>query len=157
SSGMPEPACTSVRRIHANHDDDGVETYLHQPVCSKPGPYTSGGVLANTQRSATPVLSDVGKHPVLDLVPLARARRVVAKVDLELGIVSEALKLGLPEPNPWAVRASSVCGDEELACVGVCLDAHPVPPTANALHGEGRGIVIDPDVDPPFIPHQIVD
>lgn len=32
SSGMPEPACTSTSRIHANHDDDGVEKLVHQPV-----------------------------------------------------------------------------------------------------------------------------
>ncbi len=37
SSGMPEPACTSTSRIHANHDGDGVDNLVPQPARLKNG------------------------------------------------------------------------------------------------------------------------
>ncbi len=35
--------------------------------------------------------------------------------------------------------------------------AHLLPPAPNRLHGEGRGVVIDPDAHPAFVPVQVVD
>ena len=55
------------------------------------------------QRLATPVGGDVAAHAVLDLVPLARARRQVADAHAEAALVGEALQFELPEPRAGAV------------------------------------------------------
>jgi len=46
----------------------------------------------------------VAEHAVLDLVPLARAWRVVADVDRQPGIVSEALQLAFPQSGAIYAR-----------------------------------------------------
>ena len=43
------------------------------------------------QRTATPVPRDVTEHPVLDLVPLARARRKMANRQPQTQVVSQLL------------------------------------------------------------------
>ena len=54
-----------------------------------------------TERFAAPVLRDEGEQAVLDLVPLARARRQVTDRDREAELVGEAL----------ATRASTAASD----------------------------------------------
>src|SRR5205809_3259185 len=49
------------------------------------------------QRPAAPVLRDMRKEPMLDLVPLARARRHVTDVHAQARVVCELLKLRLPK------------------------------------------------------------
>ena len=49
--------------------------------------------LSRQQRSASPVVGDVAEHPVLDLVPLACARREVAHLHGQSDLVSQALQL----------------------------------------------------------------
>src|SRR5208283_2457860 len=41
---------------------------------------------ASGERPAAPVLRDLAEQPVLDLVPLRRARRIVVEVDHEPGL-----------------------------------------------------------------------
>ena len=45
--------------------------------------------LEGAQRTPAPVLRDVAEQPMLDLVPLARARREVADVDAQAGVVGQ--------------------------------------------------------------------
>ena len=63
------------------------------------------------ERPASPVLGDVAEQPVLDLVPLRCARRIMMDVDHEPGIVGELLQFALPEPHTRAVGAAAVCSD----------------------------------------------
>src|SRR3954451_21518916 len=49
------------------------------------------------QRSPTPVLRDMTEHPVLDLVPLARARWEMAHGNPETDRISEPLQGDLPQ------------------------------------------------------------
>src|SRR5712691_6349328 len=56
--------------------------------------------LVGEERLATPILRDVGKEAVLDLVPLAGARRQVGDGDGQAGLVGEALKLTFPQAYP---------------------------------------------------------
>ena len=60
------------------------------------------------ERPATPVLRDVAEQPMLDFVPLRRARRIVADVDHESRLVGQFLQLDLPEPHPRAIRAAAI-------------------------------------------------
>ena len=55
--------------------------------------------LISDERAPPPVRRDVAEHSVLDLVPLARARRKVADGDSQPRLVGEALQLHLPQPH----------------------------------------------------------
>ena len=60
------------------------------------------------QRAASQVLANERKQPVLDLVPLAGARREVAHRDPKARLAGEALKLQLPEPDARPVAPAAV-------------------------------------------------
>ena len=64
------------------------------------------------QRFPAPVLADEGKEPVLDLVPLAGARREMADNDSQACFVGQFLQLEFPKPEPGAIAASRVSRDE---------------------------------------------
>src|SRR5207244_1734755 len=55
------------------------------------------------QRLATPVGADVGKEPMLDLVPLARSGRQMTDGDRQARAVGQALQFPFPEPHPRAI------------------------------------------------------
>ena len=67
-----------------------------------------------------PVEADEGKHPVLDLVPLARPRRKVAHRDGEPGAIRQPLKFPFPEPEAGAVAPAGIRGDQQRLSVTVC-------------------------------------
>src|SRR5665213_4143160 len=75
--------------------------------------------LVTREGTALPVHRDRREEPVLDLVPLARARREVADGYREPGAASERSELALPEPAAGAVRAAGVRGDQQTRRVRV--------------------------------------
>src|ERR1700754_4977254 len=75
--------------------------------------------LVGPQGTTAPVDRDEREQPVLDLVPLAGARRKVADVDREVEFIGELLKLGLPHARAVAVAAAGIGGDEDLAGAGI--------------------------------------
>src|SRR5580658_3952834 len=107
------------------------------------------------QRSATPVLGDVAEHSVLDLVPLARAGRVVRDCDVESGLVREALQLQFPEPRAVAVASAAIGGHKQPSGVGIGPSPHSSPPTAEGLDRELGRVVVDADVDPALVPSDV--
>lgn len=60
------------------------------------------------QGSATPVLSDKGKHPMLYLVPFAGTRRKMADMDAKPGGIRQMLNPHFSQPRPAAVAASGI-------------------------------------------------
>ena len=70
-----------------------------------------------SERAAAPVLCDVTKHAMLDLVPFRLPRWIVPDLDDESGLVGEALQLDFPQPHPCDVGAFP-SGDGRLA--GLC-------------------------------------
>ena len=113
--------------------------------------------LEGAERTPAPVLRDVAEEPVLDLVPLARARREVRDVDAEAQVVGQALQRGLPAARPIAVAAAGVGGDVERVGRRVRLPSHHRPPLANRRDGEGRRVVVAADADPGFVARHVVD
>ena len=103
------------------------------------------------ERRAAPIHRDVGEQAVLNLVPFAGARREVTHRDGEPGALGELLQFPLPEPQACAVASARVRGDQERLRLAIGGAPHLLPPPANRLHGEGRGVVIDPHADPPFV------
>src|SRR5579863_9282290 len=74
--------------------------------------------------STAPVLRDVAEHPVLDLVPLARARRVVRDGHVEARLVGEALEFQFPQSGAVAVAAAAVSGEQQARSLGVHASSH---------------------------------
>src|SRR4051812_33284428 len=94
---------------------------------------------------------------MLDPVPLAGARWQVGHRDRQPGLVGEALQLALPQPDPHAVAAAAVGGDQQPCGGGIAGPAEVAPPVPDALDGEGGGIVIDAEIDPSGIRGDVVD
>lgn len=109
------------------------------------------------QRPATPVLRDEGEETMLDLIPLACARRQMTNADPETVLVGETLQLALPQPYPRAVGPSAIGDDKQLLGLRVAIRAHEVPPGAERGNYEFGRVVIDSDADPAHVGRQVVD
>src|SRR5215210_3256947 len=64
------------------------------------------------ERGAPPVHRDMREQAMLDLVPLARARREVTHRYGEPRPIGELLELPLPQAQPHAVTAAGIGGDD---------------------------------------------
>ena len=84
---------------------------------------------------------------MLDLVPLAGSRRIVADRDRHASLVAQFLEVQLPGPRPVAITASAVGADEQPLRPPVVLPAIQPPPPPDALDGELRRVMRHPDVD----------
>jgi len=70
--------------LHSRWITPGVKPGLDaKPRCRRRTPDQVDNRLMAYQRSASPILRDKGKHAVLNLVPLARARREVTDLDAQ--------------------------------------------------------------------------
>src|SRR4051812_21126768 len=94
---------------------------------------------------------------MLDLVPLAGARREVVDGDLDAEFVGQGLKLTLPEPHARAVAPAPVGGDGQATDIAIAAVANVMPPGTDRLHGKCRRVVVDADADPTGIGGEIVD
>ena len=108
------------------------------------------------ERRAAPVHRDVREQPMLDPVPLACPRRKMTDRDRQARTVGELLQLPLPQAQPAAVAAARIGRNHQRPGLSIRRAAHLLPPAPNRLHGEARGIVIDADADPAFVPVQVV-
>ncbi len=97
------------------------------------------------------------KHAVFDLVPLARSRRKVADGDAQPGLVGQFLQGDLPQSATRTVAPAAVRSDEQLPRFGKAAAAHPLPPTANGVHGKGRRVVVDANAHPTLVVENVVD
>jgi hypothetical protein len=64
----------------------------------------------------------------------------------EAGFIGEALQFAFPQADPGAVAAAAVGGDDEAAGFGIARATEPLPPAADALDGEGGGVVVDAEI-----------
>src|SRR5260370_21919208 len=71
--------------------------------------------LVADERSAAPVLCDMAKHTMLDLIPLAGARRKVTHVDGHSQTNGQLLQCHLPRAATHAVAATSIRHDQQLS------------------------------------------
>src|SRR6266540_871867 len=106
--------------------------------------------------SATPVDADEREEAMLDLVPLARSRGIVAYRDRHSDLVGEALQSEFPRPKLVAVAPPTVSADQEFARVVVDAPAVQTPPAADALDRELGGVIADPHVHDRSVPRDVV-
>ena len=108
------------------------------------------------KRFASPILTDVGKESMLDLVPLAGARWEMTNRYDKTGFVGELLQFDLPESNSRPVAASSVSGNQKATRLRIRLPSHGNPPLADALHSKRCCVVVGSDIDPACITGLVV-
>src|SRR5712692_5665550 len=112
--------------------------------------------LITHQRLSPPVHADERKQTVLDLVPLTGAGRIVTNGDRPLNFVHKVLEVELPSPKAIPVAPSSVGTNQKPTSLGIALLPRHLPPAADALHGELRRVVGDPNVHHRSIPGNVV-
>src|ERR1019366_4708781 len=103
-----------------------------------------------------PILSDEREQAMLDLVPFARSRREVMNLDRYVEFIGEFLQLAFPQTHARTIAAAAISGNEQTPCQRITNAAHVLPPTAYGLHGEGRRIIVDPDVHPARVGGKII-
>ena len=64
---------------------------------------------------------------------------------LELGLIGELLQLDLPQPWPVAVGPATVGGDRQPRGRGIAFLSEVLPPAADRVDRELRGLVVDAD------------
>ena len=101
------------------------------------------------QRPAAPVHGDLGEQPVLDLVPLAGARRQVADGDRQAGLGGEARRARSSRRGPgsrWSRRRRrrSAAGRRPGSGAGPTVSHQ----RRRRLHGERGGVVVGADRHP---------
>ena len=94
---------------------------------------------------------------MLDLFPLARAGRKVARLPGKPQFVREGLERHFPEPITTAVAAAAVGHEHQFSGVGKTLPADLPPATQDARGGELHRVVIDPDAAPALVARPVVD
>ena len=109
------------------------------------------------ERHRSPVCRDVAEHPMFDLVPLARARRVVRDGDRETCLIREFLQLQLEEPRATRIAATSVGGDVEVGGSLIRFPTDALPPPTNGLCGKLRCVLVDADTDEALVLRDVVD
>src|SRR5262245_60313575 len=65
-------------------------------------------------RPAPPILGNEAEHAMLDLIPLAGARRKVRDMDREVEGIGQPLQLGFPQAYATAVTAAAIRRDIEV-------------------------------------------
>jgi hypothetical protein len=94
---------------------------------------------------------------MLYLVPLARAGWQMGYGNCQAGLVGETLELALPQAHPVAVAAAAIGGNDKGCGLGIACFAEAIPPAANTLDCEGRGVGVDADIDPALVGGDVVD
>src|ERR1700760_239944 len=94
---------------------------------------------------------------MLDLVPLAGARRQMVHLDLEADLAREPVQLAFPQLHPRTVAAAAIRRDHQVLGLQVADAAHSIPPAADGLDGKCRGVIVDPYADPAGIGGDIID
>jgi hypothetical protein len=128
-----------------------------QPFLRRRVPDQIDDDLTAHQRTAPPVYGNVAEHPMLDLVPLAGARRKVASRDPQADLVGQPLEFPFPQPASAPVGTAAVGCDEELRRIRVDPTPHLPPPSPQRLDSELGRVVIDPDTDPARVGRLVVD
>jgi len=95
------------------------------------------------------------EHPMLDLVPLAGARREMTHMNGEAQVRRQLLQRHLPQATAAAVTAAPISGDQKFAGPRIALGPHVLPPLADGADRELRRVEIDAHAHPALIQAQV--
>src|SRR5262249_9053526 len=94
---------------------------------------------------------------MLDLVPLARARREMTHLNFQPCLVAERLQFNFPKAIAATIAATAVGRDQQALGLRVPAAAQLLPPGPNGLDGDLGRVATYPDADPCFVMGQIID
>src|ERR1700704_1839554 len=95
------------------------------------------------QRPPPPILRNMTKHPMFDLVPLAGPRRKVPDVERQTDLVGELLECDLPQPIATGIAPPTIGRDEDGVGLRIAtLPIFPQQPRVGANRKWGR-VVLD--------------
>ena len=80
----------------------------------------------------------------------------MANRDLKTGFIGQFLQLGLPQPGPVTVAASTIRGYQQTTGRGVSLLAYHSPPAPDAFYGKSGGVMIRSHVYPTGVLPRII-
>ena len=92
------------------------------------------------QRHALPGPCDMAEQTMLDFIPFAGARRVVAHFNPQPCIIRKLLQCPAPKSSAWTVAASAIRCNQQAFSLGVTFPAHSLPPPSNGGHRKFSGI-----------------
>jgi len=114
----------------------------------------NGGV--REQWLATPVLSDIRKQAMFNLVPFASSRRQVANRNFQARPVGQLLKLPLPKMYARSITSTAICNNLQGTRLGIGFRSHLFPPSADCGHRKDSRFMAYPDTHPPGIAVQVI-
>ena len=94
---------------------------------------------------------------MLDGIPLARAGRKVAHMNVQSSIVGQSLEFGFEALDSMAVAPTAVGGEIEGSGPRISLLAHEFPPSPHAHQSEFRRVMAHPDIDESLMRGHIID
>ena len=103
--------------------------------------------LVISQRFAAPIRRDEGKQAVLDLVPLARARRKMTDRNGQARVIRESLEFDFPQPQAPAIAAAGIRGDQDRGCVRIETFPFMTPPAPDRRHRKRARVMVGADID----------
>jgi hypothetical protein len=81
----------------------------------------------------------------------------VADYDVEAEFVGQLLQLAFPQPDPRAIAAAAIGGDQQSGRIGVTRPPEVEPSLGDAVDRKGGRVMIDADTHPPGIRGQVID
>jgi hypothetical protein len=112
--------------------------------------------LATDQRPPPPILGNMTKHPVFDLMPLTGPRRKVSDVERDPDLIGALWEFDFPQPLATGIAPPAIGRDEDRVSLRIRPLAHMPPPAPDGFHRKLGGVVIDPHTDPTAIVRWIV-
>src|SRR6185437_5396335 len=100
---------------------------------------------------------DKAEQPVLDLVPLAGSGWKMTNHQSNSQLVGQLLQTDLPKSTSRTVAPAPVGGDQQILRSVKPAAAHLRPPTADAVRGELRRVMVGSDTHPTLIVENVVD
>src|ERR1700693_675403 len=103
------------------------------------------------QRLTTPVLRNMTKQPMLNLVPLACSSWEMAYPHRQFQLIRQPLQLNLPQPATSPIAPASVRHDQQLGRCWVQRPPHPIPPPPHRRHRKRGCVVADAPAHPTLV------
>ena len=114
----------------------------------------NGGVCQ--QWLAAPVLSDIRKQAMFNLVPFAGPRRQVADRNVKTRLVGQLLQFPLPKTYARSITSSAICNNLQGTRLRIGFRSHLLPPSPESGYRKDRRFMADTDTDPAGIAVQII-
>src|SRR5271154_4950900 len=99
----------------------------------------------------------MAEQTMLDFIPFAGPRRVVAHLNPQPCFIRELLQCPAPKSSAWTVATSAIRCNQQAFSLGVTVLAHSLPPPSNGSHRKFSGIMANANRYPSFVAGNVID